>query len=87
MIKAIIIYVVSMYAWWKYVNIAHSKGGIFEDDHGDIDPSTKRLLLIILFTPLINSIMSVIGWIGHYPKKREHRKSRIDFIKFFRIKF
>ena len=74
------IYLLSAYAWWKYIQISHSIGGIYEQRDDDI------LSIIIVFLPVINTIMSGIGWVSYYPKKRDTKKREIDFVKFFKIK-
>lgn len=76
------IYLLSAYAWWKYIQISHSIGGIYEQRDGVND----RLTIIIVFLPVINTIMSSIGWVSYYPKKRDTKKREIDFVKFFKIK-
>ena len=78
------IYLLSAYAWWKYVQISHSIGGVYEQR--DRDDDDDRLSIIIVFLPVINTIMSGIGWVSYYPKKRDTKKREIDFVKFFKIK-
>ena len=74
------IYLLSAYAWWKYIQISHSIGGIYEQVDADI------LSIIIVFLPVINTIMSGVFWVSYYPKKRDTKKREIDFVKFFKIK-
>ena len=75
------VYVLSAYGFWKYVQVAHSVNGIYEQM---VDDNTT--LAIIMVIPVLNTMMSVVGWICYYPKKRDHEKREMHFVKFFKIK-
>jgi len=78
----IAIYLLSAYGFWKYVQVAHSVNGIYEQMVDDY----TNLAIIMVFIPVLNTMMSVVGWICYYPKKRHYEKREIDFVKFFKIK-
>jgi hypothetical protein len=78
----IAIYLLSAYGFWKYVQVAHSVNGIYEQM---VDDNTT-LAIIMVFIPVLNTMMSVVGWICFYPKKPDHEKREMHFVKFFKIK-
>ena len=60
---------------WRYLHIAHSKGGVYEA----LDLCIDDVLSTIV--PIFNIIGSLL-WVAAYPKK----KSKKRFDKFFKIK-
>lgn len=81
MILAIIIYLVSCYAMYKFIQIAYSKEGRWSN----IGPDGSDL--IFCFMPLLNTATAIISWIFFNPRRqKETVKKEINLIKFFRIK-
>lgn len=72
------VYFLSVILWWKYINIAHSKSGIYSHS------SPSKDALTIMFFPILNTFFSVFGWLLFYPIKKESDKK--DFSRFFKIK-
>jgi hypothetical protein len=72
----IIMYLLPAFLTYRYIQIAFSKGGIWERDN------TSRFELIGVLVPGVN-LLACFAWIVEYPKKRK----RIDsFNNFFNIK-
>jgi len=74
MIIAITIYIVSAISMWRYVNLAFSKNGRWEN------LKTGLMEIAIVFTPIFNTISNLL-WLIAPPHKRE-----FDFSNFFKIK-
>lgn len=72
---AIIIYIVSVYMMWRYIRIAHSKGGIWEN------VKTKASDLFMIFLPFSNTVFAFFNLFDP-PRKR---KTKRNFNKFFAI--
>lgn len=68
------IYIISGVGWWLYIHIAYSKGGIYEHQDG---PDAAAVAIMVV--PIINTLVTVFGWIFQFP-------IRIDKSKFFKIK-
>jgi hypothetical protein len=52
----ITIYFLSAFAWWKFVQLAHSKNGRWyfsKPDSGDV---------FIMFAPIVNTLFAVLAW-------------------------
>lgn len=73
-----VVYLLSAILWWKYINIAHSKIGIYSHS------SPKKDAMILMFFPLINSLLCLIGWLTYYPIKKKDTEK--DYNSFFKIK-
>jgi len=82
----ILIYLVSIFGNYKWVQKAYSKNGIFENNisHGyNITFSN----IFETFCPVYNTVSFIIDWLFRYPiKKKIKIKKDIDYNKFFRIK-
>lgn len=72
------VYLLSTILWWKYINIVHSKIGIYSHS------SPSKVALIIMFFPMLNTLFFIVGWVFYYPIERESNKK--DFSRFFKIK-
>lgn len=72
----ITIYLVSVFAWKRYIEIAYSKGGIYEDYGGD----SLGFATFIMICPLLNTILSIVGFLFVYPK------AGISYRRFYNIK-
>lgn len=74
----IAIYLASVYAWYKYVQVAFSKEGIYSN----IKASSSEVFF--MFCPILNTIFSILGWLCAYPKRRISQNKNLT--KFFNIK-
>lgn len=72
----ITVYIVSAFLMWRYIRIAHSKGGRWENIKTGLED------LFAVFTPFINSIF-IISFIFNSPIKKI--KTKKDYSKFFAI--
>jgi len=59
-----LIYLISCIAWYNYIVTVFGKGGIWEG------LSSDKWAYIILFTPLVNTIFSMVGYIYYPPRKK-----------------
>lgn len=71
----IITYLISLVAAWRYVHIAHSPGGIYENLNVDVAD------LLLTVTPVLNTLVFAIFWLTYHPSGK-----RISFNKLFLIK-
>ena len=80
-----IIYVVGLILWYLYVRAYYSEDGLSKKESTKISNAE----MFILFCPIMNIILSIIGWIAFYPylpsNKSTERKER-KLKKFFNIK-
>jgi len=74
-IIAIAVYLVSVYFVWRYMRIAHSKGGIWYNL--DIDAGT----IFWTVAPVFNTIAVFLAYVFFPPKERKR-----NYNKFFKIK-
>lgn len=72
----LIVYALSCFAWWKYLSVSHSKGGRHERQ------KLGTSEVVTVFVPLLNTVLSLMGWICFYPKERKEK----DWSEFFNIK-
>jgi len=70
-----VVYFLSAILWWKYVNLAHSKGGRYEGSSVSFD------YLICMFFPFLNTFLCFIGYFFVFPIKGKV----FDCCKFFKI--
>jgi heme/copper-type cytochrome/quinol oxidase subunit 2 len=73
------VYVLSAYGVWSYTSAAHSKDGIYSNS----EPSSNDVLLV--FIPVGNTFLSIVGWVLYPPIKRKYKKA-FDYNNFFKIK-
>lgn len=57
------VYIISTLTSYKWIQVAHSKDGIWENTNAD------RGDIIMCFTPVLNTIFGSITWIFVEPKK------------------
>lgn len=77
-IIAITVYLLSVWLVWRYMRIAHSKGGRWEElNIGVID-------LMMVFIPLLNTLFMLVFYLFVSPKEKTNRK--INFNNFFKVK-
>lgn len=58
------IYILSVLSWRKYIDLAYSKNGIWSYlEEYEYD-------MLIGFTPIVNSLFSIYGFIFYYPIKK-----------------
>lgn len=74
------IYLLSAYFLWRWIHLAHSKGGIYYGLNTDSDD------LIVVFFPLVNTAIVFMCWIKEYPIKEKNKLSKPKYNKFFKIK-
>jgi hypothetical protein len=86
MLILIIIYIVSVYGSYKFIQIAHSKGGIWEV----LNPNLLDIFMTIM--PFFNtgfSIMYLLGYcyeIGHIKRKKlDLSRFYLDLSKFYKV--
>lgn len=70
-------YILPAYVNWRYMHIAHSKGGIWFGDELDFSD-----IIFVLF-PFVNIASMLLLWGSEHPSK-SHKKIWIN--KFFKIK-
>lgn len=78
LIIILVVYLVSVYFTWRYIHIAYSKGGVW--DNFD---STNYVDLFLTFCPFINTIVIIVS-VFDPPKSRS--KNRKSYNKFFKVK-
>ncbi len=63
LVIGIIVYLLSAFGWWKYVQISHSKGGRWQSQ------TPGGVEIIVTFLPMFNTIWAIMAWISDSPKK------------------
>ncbi len=71
------IYLLSVYAEYKWIQIAYSKGGVYEGHTLEADLAT-----LVMWIPVWNTTWATLDWSLNYPRK----KSKLNLNKFFKIK-
>jgi heme/copper-type cytochrome/quinol oxidase subunit 2 len=78
LIIILVVYLLSAYFAWRYIHIAYSKGGVWEE----LKPTHSDIFTV--FCPVINTYLAVIGWLTS-PKVRTKKNSK-TYDKFFKVK-
>jgi len=64
----IAVYLLSALLWWRYINLAYGKDGIWSNE------KPKRDTVSIMFIPLMNTVFVIIGWLCYYPLRKMCKK-------------
>jgi hypothetical protein len=79
-IVLLIIYAVSVYGSYKYMQIAHSKNGIW----GRLEPDFSCLFMTVM--PIFNSVFSILYLFGDcYRYKPNAERKSVDLSKFYKV--
>lgn len=70
------IYILSLFLSYNFFRIAYSKNGRWFCS----EPTPYDLFMV--FTPILNTLFCIVGYVGYYPKKT---MCKINLIKFFKI--
>lgn len=76
LIVCLLIYLVSGFLTWLYINIEYSEKGVFSASKPDM------LDFLFVVCPMINTAHSLF-WIFDSPYKAEYRKISVKFLKWF----
>jgi heme/copper-type cytochrome/quinol oxidase subunit 2 len=77
-IIAITVYLLSIWLVWRYMRIAHSKGGRWGYSN------TGVIELVFVFIPVVNTIMGTLLYLTISPKEKNNRAK--NFNNFFKVK-
>jgi hypothetical protein len=75
-IIVITVYLLSVWLVWRYMRIAHSKGGNWEN----LDIKLDCIFLVI--TPYANTVFVILWYLFYPPKKNKNR----NFNNLFKVK-
>jgi hypothetical protein len=79
-IAIVVFYILPAYSVWRYLHLAHSKGGIYEST------SLAAPDFMIVIIPGVNWIASVDLWNSRHPLKSERGRKPRFLYWFFNIK-
>jgi hypothetical protein len=72
-ISLVVLYCLSSYGQYRYIRIAHSKGGIWEN----VTPN--GIDVFVTFFPIINTIVLIICYLSSSPSKKLVSKGIMEF--------
>lgn len=80
LICIVILYLLPAYYAWRYIHIAHAKGGIYEL----IELGSSDMFIVIC--PFLNILACIVWWDTHPQTNVEHNRSKKIIYWFFKVK-
>jgi hypothetical protein len=70
---SILVYAISFYGAYKYIQVSHSKGDIWYN----LTPEGMDYCMV--FIPILNTFFAIIAWLFWYPNEDNGNNNSINF--------
>ena len=79
-VLVVLIYGLSVFGMYKYVQKLYSKNGIYDD------ANVNGFDLFMCICPMVNTSVCILAWIFICPTRNSINKKEVDYNKIFKIK-
>lgn len=73
-IISVLVYVLSVFGSYKYIQVSYSQGGQWSNIHPDLGD------VFVTFCPFVNSVIA-LGWIDGRPERNKRKRNLNGFYK------